>query len=1374
MSVSVRRSVDVAVDEAAPARETRSVERMRLGLIMLGLALAVFGQSAGNTSTDTKIDLVVSPLRFLGRTLRLWDPIGDAGQLQNQSYGYLFPMGPFFAALHALGLAPWEIQRAWETALLLAAFLGTYLVARRLGIDSFWAAVGAGLVYALAPRTLSELTSISSELMPVAALPWVLLPLVTGSTRGSPRRAAARSGVALLFAGGVNAAATVAILPMPALWLLTRSSGRRRRALMGWWCVAVVLACLWWLVPLIQLGRYSPPFLDWIESSSTTTLPTSLIASLRGVDHWESYLGPNIWPAGWIFASSAIAVVTTTAVAGAGLFGMSRRDVPERLFLWTTLLVGLVLLTAGHAAGVGPLGADWLRGLMDGSLVPFRNIHKFDPLVRMPIALGIGYLLARVRVPREIGLRLRGSSVSVPARLLAGVAVLGVGLVAVAPVLTNHLVSSQRITTEPGWWRTAAGWLDHNSNGARALVVPGSASPQYLWGGTVDNALQPVATTPLTTRNAVPLTQAGYIRLLNEIEVKLARGSADPTLAPLLARAGIGYVVLANDLDSLKSGSTQLLFVRATLNRSPGLHLRAGFGPKLGGTLSPTTLLDAGATVAQPAVQIYSVAGWDGVAGLDPLTGAVEATGSTDALAQLVHRGLRQHTPVLFGADAAGVPVDQPVEVTTDGIRKREATFAGLLAPSVTLAQTTPYSSDRPVHDYLPDNAGALSAFAYQGIADVRASSAGDGVLAYLNRGDLNGVWSALDGDPRTAWKTSGFSGAVGQWIEVRFPKPRPLSSLQVAFADVGSALPTSVIVRTDAGAVVDTVEPTTAAQVIRTRPGSTSAVRITIGSLADSTRGGSAGITSLSIPGLTPIRTLAVPSKPAPDVLAFDVADGYRSNCIEVDGPAVCDRAYAQSGQEDARLDRSFRLAQAGSYDVAATVRLRGGDALDALLDAGESVRATGSSVDSADPRQRPGAAVDGDPLTAWQPANGDQDPQLRLRLAQRSTVRGVTIATDASLPVARPIRVTVTAGDQTWTGALPENGHVELAGAVRTRLVTITIDEASLRPSTNTVSLADRLLPVGVGEVTVDGGPAFAAPAPTVSIGCGGGIALSIDGRVVPLHVTADRAAILAGAPVDATPCPTQPLDLAPGSHRVTLAADDRALPVSVTLARSGVALSTRAPDAGSLHVRSWAATDRSVRVDTAAAALLVVRENANDGWQATLDGHRLQSVRVDGWEQGYVVPAGSHGVVHLVYGPQRPFEIGLIGGAVAALLLLVLAIVGGRRSDTALAPGRVGAVFIALGGTAAFVLLGGWAGLLTLVAVSVGALLISRSRFTLPAWLGGALLIVAALTVTRGARSLIFARQNDSLVQLLCLAALAAGVLAACSAPRQGRDP
>ncbi|HEY3717742.1 MAG TPA: alpha-(1-_3)-arabinofuranosyltransferase family protein [Jatrophihabitantaceae bacterium] len=1365
----------------AQPRVTRSVERLRLALLALCLGLLVLAQSAGNASTDTKIDLVVSPLRFLSRSLRLWDPVGAAGQLQNQAYGYLFPMGPFFALTHAVGLAPWEMQRLWEAGLVVAAFLGTYLLSRRLGVEGFWPPVGAGLVYALAPRMLSELTSISSELMPVAALPWVLLPLVAGAREGSPRRAAALSGIALLFAGGVNAAATLAILPVPAAWLLTRERGPRRRALIGWWVGAVLMACAWWLIPLALLGKYSPPFLDWIESSSTTTLPTSLLATLRGVDHWESYLGPNIWPAGWIFASAPATILATAAVAGAGLAGLGRRRLPHRLFLWLTLLLGLTLVTAGHSATVGPPGAGAVRSWLDGPLVAFRNLHKFDPLIRLPLAIGVGHLLARTPLPRRAWVRVSTWRVRLPVRALAAAAVAAVGLVAVSPALTNHLVSSQRITTEPGWWRQAASWLAHNSHGARALVVPGSASPVYVWGGTVDNALQPVATTPWTTRDSVPLTQAGYIRLLDSVEQILASGASHPELAPLLARAGIGYIVLANDLDAYKSVATRQVFVRATLEDSPGFSAGAQFGPLLGGSTSSANLLDGGTGVPRPAISIYQVAGWTGMTGLAPLEGAVEATGSSDTLAQLVARGLGPDTPVLFGADAASAQVTDPVEVTTDGIRKREASFGNLLTKSSTMTANEPYSAKRAAHDYLPGNPGDLSVMSYSGIADVTASSAGSDLLAYFNRGPDRGPWSAVDNDPSTYWGSSGLTGALRQWLQIRFDTATSATTARLQFARAFGALPTEIAVRTDAGTIVQAVAPTTRVQDIRVPPGPTRTLRVTVLAVSDHTAGASVGIASLSVPGVTPQRSLLVSSEPDPSVLAFDGTPGYRGQCIEVTAQAICDPSYRLSGEEDAAIERAFTVGSSAAYRLSATVRLKPGPTLNRLLDADGVVHASGSSVDSADPRVRPGAAVDGDPRTTWQAVPGDQPAKLTLRLAQSRDIVGVTLRTPPSAPVATPERVLVTAGKQRWQGLLPADGVIRVPAEAQTRTIEITILSARPRSTTSSVTAATRLLAPGISEATVDTATPLpaATPASSIAIGCDAGIGVEVDGARIALRVLASRTAALTGQPVAATPCDPTPITLTAGRHRVALVGSALAAPTSLTLAKPGASLAPARPSAGTQSIESWGATSRRVRVDTSAPALLVVRENFNSGWQATVGGNKLDAIRVDGWQQAFVIPGGVHGVVALSYAPQRPFTVGLIIGLIAALGVVVLAFVRTpsrqRRDRGGVGEARLGR-WTQLGGLAVAVgVLGGFYGLAVL-AVALGALaLLGRTTRGAPVLISAGLLVLAALSVARTGSYQIFNVANGAMTQLLCLAAVVAAAVGG-STPdrRQGRVP
>jgi arabinofuranan 3-O-arabinosyltransferase len=368
-------------------------------------------------------------------------------------------MGPFFLIGKVLAVPPWILQRSWESALLIIAFLATRRLAALLGVPRFWPTVGAGLVYALAPRMLTELFSISAELLPVAVLPLMLIPLVTGSIAGSPRLAAMRSGSALLLAGGINASATLAILPVPALWLLTRSRGSRRTALLGWWLLAVLLASLWWLIPLLTLGRYSPPFLNWIESSAVTTSQSSYIAVARGVDHWQSYLGPNIWPAGWIYAVAPAAIMATAVIAALGFAGLALGRPAHRLFLVSCLMVGFCCLTLGHSAAIAGPWPVTARHLLDGPLVAFRNVHKFDPLVRLPVAIGFGYLLGAADRPMAAAVR-RWPAVNVRAGgpLAASLCLAMVAAIALAPALGDRLIPQPRSTAMATYRPQAARW----------------------------------------------------------------------------------------------------------------------------------------------------------------------------------------------------------------------------------------------------------------------------------------------------------------------------------------------------------------------------------------------------------------------------------------------------------------------------------------------------------------------------------------------------------------------------------------------------------------------------------------------------------------------------------------------------------------------------------------------------------------------------------------------------------------------------------------------------------------------------------------------------------------------------------------------------
>ena len=62
----------------------------------------------------------------------------------------------------------------------------------------------------------------SGNQLPAALLPWALLPLVRHVPSARPSRTAARSALVVAAMGGINGMATIAVLVVPLIWLLTR------------------------------------------------------------------------------------------------------------------------------------------------------------------------------------------------------------------------------------------------------------------------------------------------------------------------------------------------------------------------------------------------------------------------------------------------------------------------------------------------------------------------------------------------------------------------------------------------------------------------------------------------------------------------------------------------------------------------------------------------------------------------------------------------------------------------------------------------------------------------------------------------------------------------------------------------------------------------------------------------------------------------------------------------------------------------------------------------------------------------------------------------------------------------------------------------
>ncbi|QSR26163.1 hypothetical protein CFH99_11045 [Nocardioides aromaticivorans] len=1211
------------------------------------VAVLMLLQQPGATTYDTRAELTQRPGDFLAGAFTLWHPESNFGEFQNQAYGYLFPQGTWFVLMDLLHVPDWVGQRLWSALILVLACEGARRVARAVGLGEL-AALLAGAVFAFSPRLLGTVGVQTAESLPGAVMPWLVLAVVL-HLRGrlGATAAALLSGAAVVCMGGVNAVETAGSLPLAAILVVWGV----HRGLAGWrfaagWAAAVGAACLWWAVPLLLLARYAPPFYEYVESAGDTTALVGWSESARGDSSWLGYLlsgDQPWWPAAFHLANEPLLVVVAAAVAAIGLAGLALVESDLRRPLLLAALLGLGCLTVAHGGVAGSPLADPVRTLLDGPLQIFRNVHKIDPVVRLPVAIGFataaqrGVALLVARRPRLAGAH--RALLVVPLLL---VAVLG------QPLLLNQ-------TRTPGWeaidapWQQARSFLAEQDAG-RVLVVPGSSFAQQDWGWTIDEPLAILGGTDVVSRTQVPLVPGETIRYLSALDQTIATGRATEALADELARVGITHVVLRRDLLRAQTRSPHPGGAAVSLARA-GLERLAGFG----------TTSDGAA-----AVEVFGVPHRQDLLQATDADDVVTVRGTPESVLAL------QGTGVLAPGRATvleGEPGwDAPADVVTDGDQRRERAFGNNDEPlSVLMGPRDDYRVERAVHDFPAGPSQAPVVAGYDdGLAGVSASSAQGYADNYGPVMVESGPQAAVDGDIDTRWVSSGIGPADRQWLRLDLDGEQAVHEVTVTpVADDRFVVPIREIevvageqrVRARVGA--DGVPVT-----VRLDGSPVDRVEVRVVEAATDARAARVGLREVRLDDRTPTRTFVLPGT-VPDGagLVFSAVPGRRACTITLGRPD-CDVARIRGAEERGGMDRTFTTDGGAAVRISGHVVARSTPEAARLLEPLDPDLTVGAtSAFGQDPKVSSRFAHDGEPSTAWVSDDSDLYPTLIFEWRRPRTIRALTVAR-AGLP-GEPRTAVVTGDDgEPQRIELGTGAEQELEERIRTRRLTIRFEK---EPGFGHVVVPDVSL-VGANVVRP-----FFPDTPTGAI-CGFGPEIELDGRVVRTRVTGTMADIANGSPMTLEACGD--VDLAAGAHRLAVVPNAEMEVLDLAVVPDDTAAA--ADDAGRrVEVTRWGSTHRSAQVAAGPDAVLHLPENFNEGWVAEVDGRRLKAIRVDGWQQGWLLPAGGAVDVELRYTPERVYDVALpaglavSGGVLAAGVVALVLVLWRRRSSPAPEP-------------------------------------------------------------------------------------------------------
>ncbi len=1167
-------------------------------LAHLALALIAYvpllSVEPGVVTSDTKTYLYLDPARFLSQVAFMWNPTVALGTVTHEYIGYLLPMGPFYAGLSAAHVPIWVAQRLWLGTILFAAAAGMLYLGRVLSLDGPGRFVAA-LAYMLSPYFLQYAGRISVILLPWAGLPWMVAFAVLALRRGGWRYPALFAVVVALVSG-INATAILYVGLAPALWLVYAAAVERE----GTWRQAVaaalrigvltVLCSLWWIAGLQVEAAYGVDVLKYTETIPSTSQTSTAAEVIRGLGYWYFYGGDRLGP--WtasavIFTQQIWLLVLSYLVPVVSFASAVLVRWRHRAYFVLLVVLGVVLSVGAnpisHPTAVGGLLKAFMTDTTAG--LALRSTDRATPLVLLGLAMlaGTGVTALWRRLPRT-GL--------VTAAVIAGL------VIANNPAVFNGdaEVSStfKQPASLPSYEMAAIDHLNATHPGTRVLAIPGNDFAAYRWGNTVDTPQPAFLTRTFVTREQQVMGSMATADTLAAMDLPVQTGIEDWTgLAPMARLLSAGDVLVEYDQAYEHYGVPQPEILAQQLAKTPaGLSHPVSFGAPVPNVSSISTLdeqdLASAPNPTWPSPLVtYTVTHPRPMTRGESNAGAIVVAGDATGLQNLANSGLLDTGSAIYYSGTLDSHSSQLSEllkggatlVVTDTNRKEAFRWDTLTAnygytetPSQDVAKTT--LSDSPIDLFPGAPAGARTVASYAGAVNVTASSYGN-TVSYTPE---DRAYAAIDGNPDTSWETGTFvPNPSGQWWQVQFTNPAATDHVTLTQPLTGTRKRwiTRATLTFDGHSPV-TVRLTAASrrpggQVVTFPERTFRTLRVTIDATSDDqaspATASAVGLSEVAVPGEAVQEVIVMPT----DLLA---AAGARSLADRLDLSMSRQRVspFPPRSDPETTITRQFTLPTARTFSLSGTASLSTlipDDEIDRLLGVPGS---TGSGVVAYSSGRLPGglastagAAIDGNPATAWQPgfeASYQKGASLQYDLPSTLTFHHMNLQVIAdgrpSVPKSISVTTETATGQVTATRdlTLPPIADSRTPGATTTvpltfpavtgRRIRVTVTGVRLEYTTNYYAESPTALPMGIAELGIPG--LSIPPYPSTVPGVCQSNLVSIDGRPITVRVTGSTATALANGTLSVVPCGAD-------ASGITLSAGTHILQTAVAHRPSGV---------------------------------------------------------------------------------------------------------------------------------------------------------------------------------------------------------------------------